>query len=75
MITESQIGDIWLLFVEYIADKKQVESAAERYVELLLDSGVRERTLEHIAGVDPILEDAIAYYLEVEDDEEEELDF
>ena len=76
MITESQIGEIWLLLSEYV-DKKQIESAAERYVELLSDFGVRERTLEHITGVDPVLEDAIGIFLDevVEIDEEEELDF
>lgn len=75
MITESQIGDIWLLFSEYV-DKKQIESAAERYVEMLSDFGVRERTLEHITGVDPVLEDAIGLFLENDiDEEEEELEF
>ena len=76
MITESQIGDIWLLFSEYV-DKKQVESAAERYVEMLSDFGVRDRALEHITGVDPVLEDAIGIFLEsdYDDEDEEELEF
>ena len=36
---ESQIVDIWTLFKEY-TDKKNIEIAAERYVDLLADYGV-----------------------------------
>lgn len=77
MLNETQIGDIWLLFVDYI-DKKQVEVAAERYVELLADHGVRDSVLEGATGVDGTLDAAIEYYLDqddYEDDESRELDF
>lgn len=75
MLNETQIGDIWLLFADYI-DKKQMEIVAERYVELLVDLGVTDRTLQSATGVDNILDHAIEYYLEdSEDEDQEELDF
>ena len=78
MLNETQIGDIWLLFADYI-DKKHVETAAERYVELLADHGISDRTLQHATGVDPNLDQAIEYYLEEDEDDEDddykELDF
>ena len=78
MLNETQIGDIWLLFADYI-DKKHVETAAERYVDLLADYGVSDRTLQHATGVDNNLDQAIEYYLDedVEDEDEDykELDF
>ncbi len=79
MLNETQIGDIWLNFVEYL-DKKQLETVAERYIDLLADFGVSDRTLQNATGVDEILDQAIAYYLnedEVEDDDEDygELEF
>jgi hypothetical protein len=78
MLNETQIGDIWLLFVDYV-DKKQVEAAAERYVELLADYGVRDSVLEGATGIDSTLDAAIEYYLDEdsqeEDDDLKELDF
>jgi hypothetical protein len=69
MLSETQIGDVWLMFVEYI-DKKQLETIAERYVDLLADFGVSDRVFKDAIGVDEILDQAIAYYLN--DDEEED---
>ena len=81
MLNESQIGDIWMLFSDFM-DKKQVEAAAERYVDLLADYGVSDRILQGAAGVDPVLDQAIDYYMDEEDagddsDDEDyrELDF
>jgi hypothetical protein len=80
MLNETQVGDIWLNFVEYI-DKKQLETVAERYIDLLADFGVSDRTLQNATGVDDILDQAIAYYLnededaEPEDEDYRELDF
>ena len=45
MLNEQQIGDIWVLFSDYI-DKKQVETVAERYVELLADFGTTDRIMQ-----------------------------
>jgi len=80
MLNETQIGDIWLNFVEYL-DKKQLETVAERYIDLLADFGVSDRTLQSATGVDEILDQAIAYYLnddeidEDDDDDYKELEF
>jgi hypothetical protein len=77
MLNETQIGDIWLLFADYI-DKKQLELVAERYVDLLADHGVSDKVLQSATGVDDTLDSAIEYYLDEEDDDEDdykELDF
>jgi hypothetical protein len=80
MLNETQIGDIWLLFSDFI-EKKQVEAAAERFVDLLADYGVSDRILQSAQGVDSTLDQAIEYYLDEESDEDEddedfkELDF
>ena len=71
MLNETQIGDLWLLFIDYV-DKKQIETMAERYVELLADYGVSDRTLQHAMGVDTQLDQAIEYYLDEEDDADDE---
>jgi len=68
-----------LMFVEYL-DKKQTETVAERYIDLLADFGVPDRVFKDAIGVDEILDQAIGYYLDDDtdsDDEEEtqELDF
>lgn len=79
MLNETQIGDVWLTFVEYI-DKKQLEVVAERYIDLLADFGVTDRVLQNASGVDEVLDQAIAYYLdddaaEEDDDGVDELEF
>jgi hypothetical protein len=77
MLNETQIGDIWLLFADYI-DKKQLELVAERYVDLLADHGVSDKVLQSATGVDETLDSAIEYYLDeedVDDDDYKELDF
>ena len=77
MLNETQIGDIWLLFADYI-DKKQLELVAERYVDLLADHGVSDKVLQSATGVDETLDSAIEYYLDEEDDSDDdykELDF
>ena len=79
MLNETQIGEVWLNFVEYI-DKKQLETVAERYIDLLADFGVSDRTLQGATGVDTILDQAIHYYLnddeyDEDDDDYKELEF
>ena len=79
MLNETQIGDVWMLFAEFI-DKKQLEAVAERYVDLLADHGVTDRILQNATGVDDTLDSAIEYYLDEEDaaddeDDIQELDF
>ena len=76
MLNETQIGDIWMLFADYI-DKKQLDAVAERYVDLLADYGVSDRVLQSATGVDGTLDQAIDYYLDEEDaaDDEEDEDY
>jgi hypothetical protein len=72
MLTEQQIGDIWMMFADYI-DKKQVEAIAERYVDLLADFGTNDKVLQGSMGVDHALDQAIEYYLDedVDDDSDD----
>jgi hypothetical protein len=80
MLTETQISDVWVMFTDFI-DKKQLEAAAERYVELLADYGVSDLVLAATTGIDETLDKAIEYYLdedEIDDDEDsdyQELEF
>jgi hypothetical protein len=66
-MNENQLADIWMLFKDHI-DKKHQESVAERYIDLLADYGVSDKILEAATGVDDVLDQAIEYYLDVEDD-------
>ena len=68
---EDQIADIWNLFKNYL-DKKQPELVAEKFVDLLVDYGVDDLTLKSSLGNDKLLDVAIQYYLEDEDDEDEQ---
>jgi hypothetical protein len=68
---EEQIIDIWNMFKEYL-DKKHVEMAAERFVDLMADFGVGDDTLTNCLGNDYALDIAINYYLDI--DETDELD-
>jgi hypothetical protein len=70
-MNENQIADIWLLFKEY-SDKKALESLAERYVDLLADHGISDKTLKEAIGFEATLDEAIEYYLD--QDSEESLD-
>jgi len=73
MLNETQIADIWLLFSEFV-DKKQLEVAAERYVDLLADFGVSDRALQGATGNDEHLDQAVAYYLEDSENAEDDFD-
>jgi len=74
MLNETQVGDIWLNFVEYI-DKKQLETVAERYVDLLADFGVPDKVFKEALGVDETLDQAIGYYLNDDEDIEDDEDY
>ena len=71
MLNETQIADVWLMFADYI-DKKQAENAAERFIELLADFGATDRTFQGAIGIDPTLDQAINYYLEDNEDEDDD---
>ena len=73
---EEQIIDIWNMFKEYI-DKKHIEMAAERFVDLMADFGTGDDTFTNCLGNDYSLDQAINYYLDIDEDdvlEEEEWD-
>jgi hypothetical protein len=67
---EEQIVDLWMCFKEFI-DKKQLELAAEKYVDLLADYGVDDIVLKDALGNDDYLDGAIEYYLELDDEWDE----
>ena len=62
---ERQVIDIWTVFKEYL-DKKYVETAAERYVDLLADFVVIDETFRESLGSDTDLDNAIGYYLDID---------
>jgi hypothetical protein len=66
-MTEGQIADIWNLFREYI-DKKNIDIAAEKFVDILADYGVSDETFKDVLGNDRYLDAAINYYLEIDND-------
>ena len=68
---ESQVVDIWLVFKESI-DKKQIETVAERYVDVCADFGTTDETFRTCLGNDADLDLAIGYYLEIDEDYDED---
>lgn len=66
-------ADIWMLFKEYF-DKKHIELAAEKYIDMLIDYGVDDTRLKELLGTDKHLDAAIQYYLEMDADTDEEWD-
>ena len=71
MLNEEQIGEVWTMFNEFI-DKKNVDVAAEQFVDLLAEYGVSDSVLENAIGVDDDLDEAITYYLELDSDTQED---
>lgn len=70
-MNETHIADIWMMFKEYI-EKKQIEIAAERFVDLLADYGVGDEAFRNIIGSDSDLDQAISYYLELDEEVDDE---
>jgi hypothetical protein len=73
---ETQVVDIWMLFKEYL-DKKHIDMAAERFIDLMADYGVSDEALKDALGHDSALDHAINYYLDLDDEDvlDEELDW
>ena len=65
---DTQIVDIWTMFKEYI-DKKHVEQAAERFVDLMADLGTEDQSFISALGHDASLDIAINYYLDIDEDD------
>ena len=68
---ESQIADIWMMFKEYL-DKKHIEMAAERFVDLMADYGTSDESFKDLLGTDKDLDHAINYYLDIDEDYDDE---
>jgi hypothetical protein len=68
---DEKLADVWMLFKEYL-DKKHVEMAAERYIDLMADYGVSDEAFTDLVGTDTTLDAAISYYLDLDEDELDE---
>ena len=73
-MNEDQISDIWNMFKEHL-DKKHVEMAAEKYIDVLADYGISDETLISVLGNDAYLDAAINYYLDIDADIYDEEDW
>lgn len=73
-MTEDNIIDIWTGLKEFF-DKKQMETIASKYVDILADNGVQDHVFKSALGGDEDLDDAITYYLDDWDEEDDEIDF
>lgn len=74
MLNEDNIVDIWVGLKEFI-DKKALETAASKYIDVLADNGVEDHILKASLGSDDDLDAAIEYYLDDWTEEEEEIDY
>jgi len=72
-MNEEHVSEVWMLFKQYI-DKKQLEVAAEKYIDMLADQGVADTVLQDAMGMDIHLDDAVVYYLDLDTVETEEED-
>jgi len=70
-MSEDLIIDIWNSLKEYL-DKKQIETAASRFVDTLVDNGIDDNTLRSALGGDEYLDEAIEYYFDEFEEEEAE---
>jgi hypothetical protein len=67
MNEEEQVVEIWNLFKPYI-DKKQLNLTAEKYIDYLVDAGTHDEVLQASLGHSQSLDNAIHYYLDMEED-------
>lgn len=75
MLNEDHIVDIWTGLKEFF-DKKQIETVASKYIDILADNGVEDHVFKSALGGDEDLDNAIEYYLDDwNGDEDEEKDY
>ncbi len=74
MMNEDHIVDIWTGLKEFF-DKKQIETIASKYVDILADNGVADHVFKAALGGDEDLDEAIEYYLDDWSEEEDEVDY
>jgi hypothetical protein len=67
-MNESLIIEIWNLIREY-GDKKQMTAIANKFVDLLMENGVRESDIESALGTDDDLDDAIKELLDITEED------
>jgi hypothetical protein len=65
-MNEEFVADIWTLFKPYF-DKKHIEMAAEKFVDVIIDYGLDDTQLQDMLGTDKHLDAAIQYYLEMDE--------
>ena len=74
-MNEDNIVDIWMGLKEFF-DKKQIETIASKYIDVLADNGVEDHVFKSALGADEDLDNAIEYYLDDwEGDSDEETDY
>ena len=73
-MNEDLIVDIWMGLKEYF-DKKQLETIASKYVDVLADNGVQDHVFKAALGTDDSLDEAIEYYLDDWDGEDDDIDY
>jgi hypothetical protein len=71
---EDLIADIWTSVVEHIPEKSRTDVAAD-FVNILLDYGIKDSTLQGLLGVDNYLDDAINYAIDGEEVAEDDEDY
>jgi len=65
-MNEEFVADLWTLFKPYF-DKKHIEMAAEKFVDVIIDYGIDDTQLQEMLGTDKELDIAITYYLEMDE--------
>ena len=71
MMDSAQIVDIWNTFKADI-EKKNLESVAESYVDICADYGSDDQSFRDAMGSCDILDHAINYYLDLDEEDEED---
>jgi len=74
MMNEYNIVDIWTGLKEFV-DKKALETAASKYIDILADNGVQDHVFKAALGSDEDLDTAIEYYLDDWSEEDAEEDY
>jgi hypothetical protein len=63
---EDLIADLWHVVIGHIPEKQRADVASD-FVNTLLDYGIKESVLDSLQGVDPYLDEAIAYAIDGEE--------
>ena len=73
-MNEDFIADSWMRFGEYL-EKKHIEMAAEKFVDMIIDYGLGDDQLKDMLGTDKHLDNAIQYYLEMDEEDSDDEDW